>query len=321
MGHGEVRFCAYCTLSWDQTEDGSSLLEQRTTAVKTVIAYDDGIEGGELPEDITGRMAVLAGAIYEVMGFERRLQEMMKIPESLFTLEAMRKPTSGELDEVNKIVAEIKALWPDMVREFSRVMALVHLSMRMLPVDVDALYDELYKARVIEFEAVVSDFVAQMDCGGQAKLLAGSELDAINEQSRLDAEMIASTYNRDLARVIDLIRVEVPTANRHTYAKHLREWEAGRSAWKTAQIALHTTMTARELALKSFVEHNALAPNMELMPRLAKEPICAGWINRGRVPWSVAKANPSPYHIGCIHYWQPVDFPKVDCSELWTGSV
>lgn len=220
---------------------------------------------------------------------------------------------------VQPAVRNAKAtLWRDMVAGFSRVTALVHLSMRMLPVDTDQLYGELLKARQLEFNDAVSDYTAQMECGGQADLRSGPEMEQIKAESRRDAEQISETYNRDLARTIAGIRETTPRANRHTYAKRLREWERSRSPWKVTQISLHTVMTARDIALKAFCKHNRLEPDVVLHPQLAREPICQGWVNRGKVSFEVARRNPSPYHIGCVHYWRPF-FEKGDCVDLWQG--
>lgn len=313
LGHGEVRFCAYCTLSWDQHEFQTVefLLKQ-----KNVVLTDDAVDG-ELPSDMVERIGLLAGFLKTVFAFERRLTDMMAIPEALFTEEEIKKSLVGRQEEA-EYDQKKAALWRQMVAEFSRVMSLVHLSMRMVSVDVDQLRDELVKARTLEFEDAVSDYTAQMQCGGTGHLRPGAELDRIRKKSRLDAEQIADTYNRDLALVIAQIREESPRANRHTYAKRLRVWDQGRSSWKTTQISLHTIMTTRDMALKSFSQHNGLEPSVMLFPRLAKEPICQGWINRGLVSFEVAKRNPSPYHVGCVHFWRP-EFEKGDCTNLWQG--
>ncbi len=208
--------------------------------------------------------------------------------------------------------------WQEMVAGFSKVMAIVHLAMRMNEVDIESLYDEMYKARKTEFDDAVSDYLAQMDCGGKAYLKAGPEMKLMKAQSRLESEGIANTYNRDLAKAILNIKNTAPSANRYTYVSQLRAWETARRIWKMTQIALHTIMTSRDQALKAFSDQNGLAPDVELYPRTAAEPICQGWINRGIVSYQVAKNNPSPYHVGCLHYWRP-KFVKGDCSNLWIG--
>lgn len=208
--------------------------------------------------------------------------------------------------------------WQEMVAGFSRVMALVHLAMRMNDFDIESLYDEMFKARKTEFDDAVSDYLAQMDCGGKAYLKAGPEMKLMKAQTRLESEGIANTYNRDLAKAILDIRKSVSKANRHTYVSQLRTWEAARRIWKLTQISLSTILTSRDQALKAFSDRNGLTPDVELHPKQAAEPVCQGWINRGVVSYQVAKNNPSPYHVGCLHYWRP-KFAKGDCKNLWTG--
>lgn len=87
LGHGEVRFCAYCTLSWDPYEliNGKVLFAQKS------VVLGDQVVDGELPEDIVERMGLLAGNLYNVLAFDRRLEAMMAIPEDLFTEEEILK--------------------------------------------------------------------------------------------------------------------------------------------------------------------------------------------------------------------------------------
>ena len=274
--------------------------------------------------------------------------EMHTEPESMLQIEAKGIPTYDEAwcEFSDDLDAELEAIknemlddyeagllpppvrsgyqkaagpsWQEMVIGFSRVMALVHLVMRMNEVDIESLYNEMYKARKAEFDDAVSDYLAQMDCGGKAYLKAGSEMKLMKAQSRLESEGIAETYNRDLAKAILAIRQTVPNANRHTYASQLRTWEAERRTWKLTQISLHTILTSRDQALKAFSDRNGLTPDVELYPKQAAEPVCQGWINRGVVSYQVAKNNPSPYHVGCLHYWRP-KFTKGDCENLWIG--
>lgn len=309
IGHGEVRFCAHCTLSWDQYEfQAIEFLSEQ----KNVILTDDAVDG-ELPTDMVERIGMLVGALIRVFAFERRLTAMMEIPEELFTEDHI-KSLQGKAP-LKELASK---LWRGIVSLFSRVMGLVHLSMRMLPIDIKELQEELARARIKELEDAVSDYTAQMGCGGTGHLQLGPEMDRIQEVSRRDAEQIADTYNKDLALEIQEIRETSPRANRHTYAKRLRAWDRNRATWKNTQISLHTIMTARDLALKAFAKHNGLKPKVMLWPRTAKEPICWGWINRGLVNFDVAERNPSPYHVGCVHYWRP-EFEKGDCEGLWQG--
>lgn len=76
IGHGIVRFCAHCTISWDPSEDGTLLS-------KSVI-FSDSATDGELPEDIVSRMGVLSGNVLSSLDFEARLRNVLALPEDLF---------------------------------------------------------------------------------------------------------------------------------------------------------------------------------------------------------------------------------------------
>ncbi len=321
IGHGTVRFCAHCSISWDPIEDEQSLDLQR----KAVILSED--QDGELPEDMIERMGALIGSINTVFVFDRRLVDMMAIPEILFT-EDQVKHLLGQYDQIQSAPQPAdkqkgKAaddVWRSLVSTFSPVMQLIHDAMRMNSADTRAMTDELFKARKVEFNDAVSDYVSQLGCGGVSDLRAQVELKFLREDSERDARDITNTHNLDLAKTIEKIKTSVPTANRATYTKGLREWESRRRLWKNTQIALWTTMNTRDQALKSFAFHNNLKPEVELMPKLAKEPICQGWVNRGKVTFEIAVRNPSPYHLNCVHFWKP-DFVGIekDCSNLWKG--
>lgn len=92
MGHGVIRFCAHCSISWDPMEDGKPLDNQK----KAIILSED--QDGELPEDMLERMGILIGDLTIVFGFERRLTDMMAIPEALFT-EDQVKHLPGQHDQ------------------------------------------------------------------------------------------------------------------------------------------------------------------------------------------------------------------------------
>ena len=308
MGHGQVRFCAHCSISWDPIEDGEfdpSILLAGPS--KTVVI---GEEEDSIPADIQERMGLLAGQLVGIFDFDRRMADMMAIPEALFTEEAIKKENE----------AKAAAPWRKIVAQFTRVMALIHLSLRLNPEDQKALSDQLLKARTDEFKEAVSGYIAEMECGGQAELVKGPELKALSKESRKDAKSIVNTYNKDLANAIDQVKLAAVRANRHTFAKRLRDWYDKRSSWKNLTISTHTVMTARDSALKAFAQNNGLSPSVLLWPRTAKEPICQGWINRGEVRFQIAVNNPSPFHVGCVHYWKPVfDEEKGDCEGLWVG--
>jgi hypothetical protein len=63
---------------------------------------------------------------------------------------------------------------------------------------------------------------------------------------------------------------------------------------------MNTVGTARAMAQQDFYMFNDVEGFAVLLPRLAKCPICQGWVNRGKVPLAEAQLNPPPYHVRCI---------------------
>lgn len=84
MGHGKARFCARCSITWDPSEDGIEI------NAKSVVFDDDAVDG-VLPEDIVSRMGLLAGRVLDVLDFNRRLSDVLAIPEALFIEDANMK--------------------------------------------------------------------------------------------------------------------------------------------------------------------------------------------------------------------------------------
>ncbi len=206
---------------------------------------------------------------------------------------------------------------------FSNVMRLVHLAMRQDATDEQALRTELLKARRSEYEATLTELATGLGCTGrQGRLGEGPILSQLNETSEADAKSIVNTYNYDLAIAVIAIRTEVPTANRHVYAKRLQTWETNRDKWKNEQISLNTNLTARSLAQADFMANNPVEGTARLVgPDPAAEPICQGWLNRGNVPMETALANPSPFHFNCPHSWEYrlKKLKKSECKDLWMG--
>lgn len=229
------------------------------------------------------------------------------------------------------VIRELKQLdWQSLVQSeaFSNVMRLVHLAMRLDSFDEDRIRSELLKARRRAYENELTIQARRVGCPSRSGRLGNNEsLTALNEDSKADAVSIVNTYNFDLAVAILNIRTEVPTANRNTYVRRLRDWEEKRNAWKSEQIALNTEATARVRAQQDFYRFNAIDAITGvdgiavLSPGQAAEPICQGWINRGAVPLSEALNNPPPYHPNCPHVWQitPGEVEEFECEELWMG--
>lgn len=213
--------------------------------------------------------------------------------------------------------------WADLVGQMTDVQKLVHLAMRQDVIDEDAIRSELVKARRREYETTLTELAQKAGCNRTALVSEGETLSEFNELSKQDATSIVNTYNYDLGVAIIAISTETPTANRNTYAKRLRTWDNNRATWKNNQIAVNTNLTARSMAQRDFAQFNTVTEGEAFLagPDPAAEPICQGWINRGKVPTRIAIENPSPFHINCPHVWEmiPVKLGKGECDELWMG--
>lgn len=210
--------------------------------------------------------------------------------------------------------------WQPVVEQFADVQKLVHLASRMDTYDAERIRAELLRDRRAYYEAELTDQAARVGCPGRVGRLGNPErLSILNELSQIDATGIVNTYNYDLAAAVAQIRSETPTANRHVYAKRLREWDAKRSQWKQPQIATYTETTARSMAQSDFYMFNPSMGVATLQPTRAVCPVCQGWVNRGEVPLHVAQANPPPYHTNCFPPDAPVTMP--DGGERQIGEI
>lgn len=213
--------------------------------------------------------------------------------------------------------------WSALVDGMTDVQKLVHLVMRYDAVNEEAVRAQLLKARRKEYEATLTEMAAAAGCDNRAILGEGDILSELNDLSSADAKSIANTYNYEVGIAIIAIATETPTANRNTYAKRLRTWEENRGKHKDAQIAMNTNLTARTLAQRDFARFNRNATGQaELRGGPAAEPICQGWLNRGRVPLQTAINNPSPFHMNCPHYWHFLPAEQLsddECADLWMG--
>jgi len=207
-------------------------------------------------------------------------------------------------------------------QQFSNVMRLVHLSMRLDFIDERRVRSELTRMRRSAYEQELAIQARRVGCGEQYVLLQnGPVLTALHEASTVDAESIINTYNYDLAKAIQKIRAAVPTANRYVYAKRLAQWEKGRLQWKAPQIAMYTENSARALAQKDFWAENRIQGYAEIEPKTAVCPVCQGWILRGLCPIEVLLNNPPPYHPWCPHTIRtlPERLHESECALLWLG--
>lgn len=213
--------------------------------------------------------------------------------------------------------------WQAVVDGLSNVQKLVHLAARMDMIDVERLRADLLRIRRRAYEDELTIQATRVGCPGRRGALGNNpSLTALSEASRQDAESIVNTYNYDLAAQIRAIGQDTPTANRHVYAKRLREWDEKRAAWKAKQIAQYAENSARAQAQRDFYRFNAAVLGVAVMaPTSAACPVCAGWVARGEVPLRVALNHPPPYHPNCPHVWvtKPERVARDQCPMLWMG--
>lgn len=212
--------------------------------------------------------------------------------------------------------------WQAVVSEkLSRVQALVHLAVRYDKTQTDAIRAELTKARQRAYNDELSIQARRAGCSRQGEMTGGPALSELDQASKDDAEAFANQYNADLAGAIIQIGSDTPTANRHTYAARLREWEGQRAEAKAGPLAGWAENTARSLAQQDFHGNNKLEGSAHLEPAEAKCPVCAGWVARGDVRLRVAMNNPGVFHFGCPHGWvtDPEKISADECGELWMG--
>ena len=213
--------------------------------------------------------------------------------------------------------------WQTAVDGLSNVQKLVHLAARNDAVDEERYRADLLRVRRRAYEDELTIQAARVGCPGQrGRLGNNASLKALADASAQDAQSIVNTYNYDLAAAVRNLGREVRTANRHTYAKRLGEWDAKRAAWKAGQITQYADSSARALAQQDFYRFNAAVLGIaEMQPKQAQCPVCQGWISRGAITLREALNNPPPYHPSCPHYWvtRPERVAASECPRLWMG--
>lgn len=210
-----------------------------------------------------------------------------------------------------------------LVADLTNVQKLVHLAMRLDMTDEGRLRGEILAVRKRAYEDELSIQAKRLGCGSRrGRLTSGPELTKLNDESRKDAASIVETYNRELANKVSSIAAEVPTANRHVYARRLLEWDKARRGHKTQAISIWSEGTARRNAQQAFFSFNGRPGGVAVLrPTRAVCPVCKGWVARGEIDIRVAMNNPPPYHSKCPHIFE-MNYEKVaasECADLWMG--
>jgi len=153
--------------------------------------------------------------------------------------------------------------------EFSNVMRMVHLAMRMDSYDESRISNQVLTEKRDAYVEQLTAMAKAAGCSKTGSLRPGIVQKEMVAESDTDADSIVNTYNYDLANAIKAIRAAVPSANRHVYAKRLQEWDTERSKWKSLQISLWDTGKWSARAFAEFMDKNAelLRGTVELLPK------------------------------------------------------
>ncbi len=216
--------------------------------------------------------------------------------------------------------------WEPIVAEFTRVMKLVHLAMRMDDFDERKIQNQVLVEKRGAYVDQLTALAKSVGCSRKGSLRPGIVQKEMVAESEADAASIVNTYNYDLAHAIQSIKSATVTANRHVYAKRLLEWDTERAKWKSLQISLWDTGKWSARALAEFMVKNAdlIRGYARLMPKPAAEEVCEGWVKRGWMRITdrlVSVIAEWPPHLNCPHFWE-FQLGKVkpdDCARLWVG--
>lgn len=213
--------------------------------------------------------------------------------------------------------------WEPIVEDFSQVMKKVHLMFRRDQVDIESIYAEVFREKRNAYEDGLTIQAANVGCAGRRGITPPGVMKEMSDQAHREAAGISNTYNYDLAVAVRAIHIEIPKANRWTYAKRLAAWEATRDEWKSKQISLWNQMQWQDRATADFLAHNQMVTKgwARVMPNTrAVCKICQYWVKRGKVPLTEMSKQSWPAHLNCPHYWETHYAGKVNCNELWMGA-
>lgn len=203
----------------------------------------------------------------------------------------------------------------------------VYLICSMTEDDERELADDLFGRARDVYEETLDDLIASVNRTGSGRLTDSGELSALKDHARQSAASIRATFNRDLLRALEHSVDEwvsnhdsTEGMNRAWLAKQVREWEAARSEWKSAQIAITEDTATIDRARAEFFARNPMQGKARVLPDDAVCAICQGYVARGWVSLAQSDAFTLPVHPNCPH-WVEVEVtgeaPPDD--ELWRG--
>lgn len=186
--------------------------------------------------------------------------------------------------------------------------------------DIDKLAGKLTERRRASWINSLSDLAATHGCSQLAGTPKGTDARKLADDSRADAESIASTYNRELRNQVNRIFAANPRAQRSVYIKQLDAWAKRRDAHKTLTIALNTDGTARQFARERFYQMNV---DLSKWFTASGPPptcrLCIAIFAAGIVSFAYTQAHPFPRHQNCPHLYRAVAPTRAECGRLWLG--
>lgn len=219
----------------------------------------------------------------------------------------------------------------DVVGELSPVGKLVYLAAQMDPDEAAEWADKVFDMRRTAFEGAMSAELARFGCGGEGRLTTGPELKALRDGANQVGAGIANTYNYWLARQIQQIREDVPTANRHVYANRLfysdGNWAAGYWEQRADMIGATETSEGANRGLEAFYRNNEGFldyAGAEVVPYPTVCSVCASYVegNPYKSMEDLYNKCMLPAHPYCPHIGVPTDvkpMSRQQCAELWRG--
>ncbi len=206
--------------------------------------------------------------------------------------------------------------------ELTRLLRIMRLLYRQGEAEVQAIEAELVAARKRAWMEAIRNEARRFGYSGPVNPPRFQDLEWIRRESRLDAESIVRTWNRDVENQLKRLYRQNYRGNRHYYAKHMEAWAAKRAVWKSRQISTQTEYSTMGYAQRRFWQENGLRGARYVFigpPPVC--PVCVDHFARGVVDQLFVDRNPTPIHIGCDHTWKllkgSVDGPPPE--DLWVG--
>jgi len=183
------------------------------------------------------------------------------------------------------------------------------------------LKDALYKSRIQVFQEELSRLISQSGCTKQTGSLTNQVIrDTLLAEAQLDGDSMVNTFNYHLIGAIK----KVNSDKWSDYFTQIKNWKLANNQYKVDQVSTWASNRTRNMAQQEFYRRNKKqlrGKGVAILrgPVPAKEPICAGWLKRGKVPLNEALGVLWPPHLNCKHFWEIVKFAKVNFLRRRTG--